>query len=306
MHAINYEAPTTVDQAVKLLAQHGEKARTLCGGTDLIIQLRAGVRRPEHVVDLKNIADLRRISFSMQHGLKLGAAVPAIEVHENADMRRYYPGLTEAAHLIGSLQIQSRASVGGNLYNGSPAADTIPALIAVGAKCRVAGPKGERIVAAEDFCTGPGRTVLQPDEILVEFQIPAPARHASDAYLRFIPRNEMDIAVVGVGAALTLDLADDRCIDARIALGAVGPTPIFAKEAGAALIGKKLDAAAIEKAAQAATAASSPIDDMRGTAEFRRHIVGVLTRRVVTIAADRARTAQSRLAGGFPTSTGAN
>ncbi|MGO9264813.1 MAG: FAD binding domain-containing protein [Candidatus Binataceae bacterium] len=294
MHAINYEAPTTVDQAVKLLARHGEKARTLCGGTDLIIQLRAGVRRPEHVVDLKNIADLRRISFSMQHGLKLGAAVPAIEVHENADMRRYYPGLTEAAHLIGSLQIQSRASVGGNLCNGSPAADTIPALIAVGAKCRVVGPKGERIVAAEDFCTGPGRTVLQPDEILVEFQIPAPARHASDAYLRFIPRNEMDIAVVGVGAALTLDLADDRCIDARIALGAVGPTPIFAKEAGAALIGKKLDAAAIERAAQAAIAASSPIDDMRGTAEFRRHIVGVLTRRVVTIAAERARTAQSR------------
>jgi carbon-monoxide dehydrogenase medium subunit len=294
LHAINYEAPTTVDQAVKLLARHGEKARTLCGGTDLIIQLRAGVRRPEHVVDLKNIADLRRISFSMQHGLKLGAAVPAIEVHENADMRRYYPGLTEAAHLIGSLQIQSRASVGGNLCNGSPAADTIPALIAVGAKCRVVGPKGERIVAAEDFCTGPGRTVLQPDEILVEFQIPAPARHASDAYLRFIPRNEMDIAVVGVGAALTLDLADDRCIDARIALGAVGPTPIFAKEAGAALIGKKLDAAAIERAAQAAIAASSPIDDMRGTAEFRRHIVGVLTRRVVTIAAERARTAQSR------------
>jgi CO/xanthine dehydrogenase FAD-binding subunit len=294
LHAINYEAPTTVDQAVKLLAQHGEKARTLCGGTDLIIQLRAGVRRPEHVVDLKNIADLRRISFSMQHGLKLGAAVPAIEVHENADMRRYYPGLTEAAHLIGSLQIQSRASVGGNLCNGSPAADTIPALIAVGAKCRVVGPKGERIVAAEDFCTGPGRTVLQPDEILVEFQIPAPARHASDAYLRFIPRNEMDIAVVGVGAALTLDLADDRCIDARIALGAVGPTPIFAKEANAALIGKKLDAAAIEKTAQATIAASSPIDDMRGTAEFRRHIVGVLTRRVVTIAAERARTAQSR------------
>jgi len=294
LHAITYEAPTTVDQAVKLLARHGEKARTLCGGTDLIIQLRAGVRRPEHVVDLKNIADLRRISFSMQHGLKLGAAVPAIEVHENADMRRYYPGLTEAAHLIGSLQIQSRASVGGNLCNGSPAADTIPALIAVGAKCRVIGPKGERIVAAEDFCTGPGRTVLQPDEILVEFQIPAPARHASDAYLRFIPRNEMDIAVVGVGTALTLDLADDRCIDARIALGAVGPTPIFAKEAGAALIGKKLDAAAIEKAAQAAIAVSSPIDDMRGTAEFRRHIVGVLTRRTITIAAERARTAQSR------------
>jgi len=294
LHAINYEAPTTVDQAVRLLAAHGEKARALCGGTDLIIQLRAGVRRPEWVVDLKNIADLRRISFSIQHGLRLGAAVPAIEIHENADMRRYYPGLTEAAHLIGSLQIQSRASVGGNLCNGSPAADTTPALIALAAKCRVVGPRGERIVPAEDFCTAPGRTVLAPDEILVEFQIATPAGHASDAYLRFIPRNEMDIAVVGVGAALSLDLADDRCTAARIGLGAVGPTPIFAREAGAALVGKRLDSAAIENAARAAIAASSPIDDMRGTAEFRRHIVGVLTRRVLTIAIERARLAQSR------------
>ena len=294
MHAINYENPTTVDQAVKIMTAHGEKARALSGGSDLIIQMRAGVRRPQYVVDLKNISELRKISFSLQHGLKLGAAVPAIEIHENADMRKYYPGLTEAAHLIGSLQIQSRASVGGNLCNGSPAADTTPALIALGAKCRVVGPKGERIVAAEDFCTSPGRTVLQPDELLIEFQIPGPAAHSSDAYQRFIPRNEMDIAVVGVGVSLTLDLADDRCIAARIALGAVGPTPIFATAAAAALVGKKLDAATIAKAAQAAIAASSPIDDMRGTAEFRRHIVGVLTQRVVTLAAERARTSSSR------------
>jgi CO/xanthine dehydrogenase FAD-binding subunit len=294
LHAINYEAPTTVDQAVKMLAAHGDKARALCGGTDLIIQMRAGVRRPEYVVDLKNIADMRKISFSMQHGLKLGAAVPAIEIHENADMRKYYPGLTEAAHLIGSLQIQSRASVGGNLCNGSPAADTTPALIALAAKGRVVGPKGERMVPAEDFCTAPGRTVLEPGELLVDLHIPTPARHASDAYLRFIPRNEMDIAVVGVGAAVTIDPQDDRCVDARIALGAVGPTPIFAKDAGAALIGKKLDDASIEKAAQAAIAASSPIDDMRGTAEFRRHIVGVLTRRVLAIAIERARLSSSR------------
>jgi carbon-monoxide dehydrogenase medium subunit len=294
LHAITYEAPSTVDEAVKLMAAHGEKARPVCGGTDLIIQMRAGVRRPDFVVDLKNIAALRQISFSMQHGLRLGGAVAAIEIYENADMRRYYPGLTEAAHLIGSLQIQSRASVGGNLCNGSPAADTTPALIAVGAKARVVGPRGERIVAVEDFCTAPGRTVLQPDEILVEFQIPAPAAHSSDAYQRFIPRNEMDIAVVGVGAAVTLDLADDRCTAARIALGAVGPTPIFAREASAALTGRKLDAASIEQAAQAAIAVSSPIDDMRGTAEFRRHVVGVLTRRVVALAAERARLAQSR------------
>jgi carbon-monoxide dehydrogenase medium subunit len=277
-----------------MLAAHGEKARPLCGGTDLIIQMRAGLRRPEHVVDVKNIPDLRRISFDLQHGLRLGAAVPAIEVSENADMRRYYPGLTEAAHLIGSLQIQSRASVGGNLCNGSPAADTTPALIALGAKARVVGPKGERMVVVEDFCTGPQRTVLESGELLVDFHIDAPARHSSDAYLRFIPRNEMDIAVVGVGGSVTLDLADDRITDARIALGAVGPTPIFAKEASQALVGKKIDNAAIERAAQLAIAAASPIDDMRGTAEFRRHVTGLLTRRVLAKAIERARLNEGR------------
>jgi CO/xanthine dehydrogenase FAD-binding subunit len=296
LHEINYEAPKTVSDAVKLLASHGEKARPLCGGTDLIIQLRAGVRRPEHVVDIKNVAEMRRIEFSMQHGLRLGAAVPCIEIYENADMRRYYPGLTEAAHLIGSLQIQSRASVGGNLCNGSPAADTTPALIALGAKCRVVGAKGERTVAVEDFCTAPGRTVLQPGELLVDIHIPTPAKNSSDAYLRFIPRNEMDIAVVGVGASVTLELDEDRCVEARIGLGAVGPTPIFAREASQVLTGKKLDAQSIERAAQAAIAASSPIDDMRGTAEYRRHVVGVLTRRALAKAIERARMAggQSR------------
>jgi len=293
LHAINYEVPNTVDAAVKLLATHGEQARPLCGGTDLLIQLRAGVRRPEYIVDVKNIPELRRISFSMQHGLRLGAAVACIELYENGDMRKYYPGLTEAAHLIGSVQIQSRASVGGNLCNGSPAADTTPALIALGAKCIVRGPGGERSVPGEDFCTAPGRTVLQPGELLVEFQIPAPARNSSDAYLRFIPRNEMDIAVVGVGAAVTLDLRDERITTARIALAAVGPTPIFAREASQALAGKPFNDESIERAAQLAIAATSPIDDMRGTAEFRRHVTGVLTRRVLAKAIERARETQT-------------
>jgi CO/xanthine dehydrogenase FAD-binding subunit len=294
LHAINYETPKTIAEAVKLLAAHGEKARPLSGGTDLIIQLRAGTRRPEFVVDVKQIPELHRISFSLKDGLHLGAAVSCIEIHENADMRKYYPGLTEAAHLIGSLQIQSRASVGGNLCNGSPAGDATPALIALGAKARIVGPGGERTVPVETFITAPGRTVLQPGDLLVEFLIDAPAKHSSDAYLRFIPRNEMDIAVVGVGGALTLDLGDDRVVDARIALGAVGPTPIFAAEASKSLIGKKLDAAAIENAGRLATSVATPIDDMRGTAEFRRHIVGVLTRRVLTIAADRARQSEQR------------
>jgi len=294
LHAINYEAPNTLKDAIALLAQHGEKARPLCGGTDLIIQLRAGLRRPDHVVDVKKIPELSKISFDLQKGLRLGAAVPAVEVYENADIRRYFPGLQEAAHLIGSNQIQSRASVGGNLCNGSPAADTTPALIALGAKCRVAGPKGERMVAAEEFCTAPGRTVLQPGEILVEFQIPVPAKRSSDSYLRFIPRNEMDIAVVGVGTSVTLDLDDDRFVDARIALGAVGPTPIYAVKASEALKGKKIDAATIDRAAKLAVEQSSPIDDMRGTAVFRRHLVGVLTRRTIGIAIERARTSESR------------
>jgi len=294
LHAINYEAPNTLKDAIALLAQHGEKARPLCGGTDLIIQLRAGLRRPDHVVDVKKIPELSKISFDLQKGLRLGAAVPAVEVYENADIRRYFPGLQEAAHLIGSNQIQSRASVGGNLCNGSPAADTTPALIALGAKCRVAGPKGERMVAAEEFCTAPGRTVLQPGEILVEFQIPVPAKRSSDSYLRFIPRNEMDIAVVGVGTSVTLDLDDDRFVDARIALGAVGPTPIYAVKASEAVKGKKIDAATIDRAAKLAVEQSSPIDDMRGTAEFRRHLVGVLTRRTIGIAIERARTSESR------------
>jgi CO/xanthine dehydrogenase FAD-binding subunit len=294
LHAINFESPNTVDEAVKLLAEHGEQARALCGGTDLIIQLRAGVRRPEYIVDIKNIREMRRIEFSMQHGLRLGAAVSCVEIYENGDMHKYYPGLTEAAHLIGSLQIQSRASVGGNLCNGSPAADTTPALIALAAKCRVVGPSGERMVPVEDFCVAPGRTVLKPSELLVEFQIASPARNSSDAYLRFIPRNEMDIAVVGVGASVTLDLNDDRISDARIGLAAVGPTPIFAREASQALVGKRINDDEIERAAQLAIAAASPIDDMRGTAEFRRHVTGVLTRRVLAKALERARTAQTR------------
>jgi CO/xanthine dehydrogenase FAD-binding subunit len=293
LHAINYEAPKTVDEAVKLLATHGDKARPLCGGTDLIIQLRAGVRRPEYVVDIKNIREMRRIEFSMQRGMHLGAAVPCIEIYENSDMRKYYPGLTEAAHLIGSLQIQSRASVGGNLCNGSPAADTTPALIALGAKGRVVGPAGERLVPVEDFCTAPGRTVLQAGELLVELQIPSPARNSSDAYLRFIPRNEMDIAVVGVGVSVTLDLTDERISEARIALAAVGPTPIFAREASQSLTGKRINDEAVERAAQLAISASSPIDDMRGTAEFRRHVTGVLTRRTLAKAIERARLTQS-------------
>jgi len=287
LHEFSYEAPSTVEEAVRLLAAPGDGARVLCGGTDILIQMRAGVRRPSRLVDVKGIAELRQISFDPKTGLRLGAAVPCIEVFESALMRKHYPGLTEAAHLIGSTQIQSRASVGGNLCNGSPAADTTPALIALGAVAHLVGPKGAREVPVEDFVTAPGQTVLQPGELLVELRIAPPRPHSSDCYLRLIPRNEMDIAVVGVGVSLTLE--GERCVAARIALGAVGSTQILARKAGDSLIGKPLDAAAIDNAARLAIEASKPIDDMRGTAEYRRHIVGVLTRRALAGAAQRAR-----------------
>jgi CO/xanthine dehydrogenase FAD-binding subunit len=287
LHAIQYEAPTSLEQAVGMLAEYGEKARPLCGGTDILIQLRAGTRQPDYVVDVKRIPELTGIAFDAKSGLRLGAAVPCIEIFENQTMRRHYPGLVEAAHLIGSLQIQSRASVGGNLCNGSPAADTTPALIALGATARLVGPKGERQVKVEEFVVSPGRTVIQPGELLVELLVPAPVKHSADAYLRFIPRNEMDIAVVGVGSAITLD--GDKCTAARIALGAVAATPLFAAKVSQALIGKKFEAATIENAAKLAMEQASPIDDMRGTAEFRKHLVGVLTRRTLERAAERAR-----------------
>lgn len=287
MYAFNYEAPSTLADALKIMKAHGDKARPICGGTDLLIQMRAGVRQPDFIVDIKRIKEMRELKFNARSGLRLGAAVSCIDVAENAEMQRHYPGLTEAAHLIGSLQIQNRASVGGNLCNGSPAADTTPALIALRARGRIVGPRSEREVPVEEFVVSPGRTILKPGELLVQLLIPAPAPHSSDAYLRFIPRNEMDIAVVGVGASVTL--SGDTIKAARIGLGAVAATPLFADQASESLIGKKLDENALATAARLASEKASPIDDMRGTAEYRNHVTGVLTRRALTIAVERAR-----------------
>jgi CO/xanthine dehydrogenase FAD-binding subunit len=287
LHAITYESPKSLAQALSLLSAAGEKGRLLAGGTDLLIQMRAGVRKPEQLIDAKSIPELQTLSFSAQDGLRIGAAVPCCRLIEDPAVRQHYPGLVEAAGLIGSVQIQSRCSLGGNLCNGSPAADTTPALIALGAICHVASSKGTRTVAVEDFVVSPGRTVLTADELLVEFRIPAPKPHSADCYQRFIPRNEMDIAVVGVGAAVTLN--GDTCTAARISLGAVAPTPLFAKEASASLVGKPLNESTIAAAAALAQQIAVPISDMRGTAEYRKHLVGVLTRRVLTTAAERAR-----------------
>ena len=287
MHAITYESPKSLTQALSLLAAAGEKGRMLAGGTDLIIQMRAGVRKPEQLIDAKSIPELQALSFSPQEGLRIGAAVSCCRLIEDPAVRQHYPGLVEAAGLIGSVQIQSRCSLGGNLCNGSPAADTTPALIVLGAVGHIASAKGTRAVAVEDFVVSPGRTVLQADELLVEFRIPAPKPHSADCYQRFIPRNEMDIAVVGVGASVTLD--GNTCTAARISLGAVAPTPLFAKEASASLVGKPLNDETVAAAAALAQQLAKPITDMRGTAEYRTHLVGVLTRRVLKTAAERAK-----------------
>lgn len=288
MNDFTYEVAKTVEDAVKLLAAAGDKGRVLCGGTDILIQMRSGVRRPELLVDVKQIPEMREMSFDPRQGLRLGAAVPCIEIHESPMMHKNYPGLTEAAHLIGSLQIQNRASVGGNLCNASPAADTSPALLAVGARAKVVGPAGSREIPVENFFSGPGRNVLAAGELVSQILVPPQPPHGADAYLRLIPRNEMDIAIVGAGAAIVLD--GDRCVSARVGLGAVAPTPLLAAKAAEALVGKKFDEQAVERAVEAVREASSPITDMRGTVEYRRHVIGVLARRALLSAAERARS----------------
>lgn len=282
---MRYEAPTTVADAVRLMADDPE-ARPLAGGTDLLVQYHAG-RRPSAFVDLKRIPELVGIELDAD-GLELGAATTAAEIWESEEIRTLWPGFAEAVHLVGSEQIQGRASVGGNLCNGSPAADTTCPLIVNRAKALIAGPGGERTIDVEDFVTGPGRTALGAGEVLVAVLLPRPAPRTADAYLRLIPRSEMDIAVAGAAVSVTLD-ASGTCTAARVAVAAVAPTPLLVQEAADALIGTRLDEEALEKAGAAATAAARPIDDKRGPADYRRRVVGVLTRRAAANAAARAK-----------------
>ncbi len=291
MQAFDYVRASSVDEVVSLLAQNGDQARVLSGGTDLLVALREGRRRASLVIDVKGLPETGRIEYSADTGLTFGASVPCHRLYDNAEIAAAYPGLIDAAHIIGGVQIQGRASIGGNLCNASPAADSIPALIALAATCTVAGPSGTREVKAEDFCVAPGRNQLQSGEFLVSIHIPAPQPGFGAAYLRFIPRNEMDIAVVGAGAAVQLDESRTRFVSARIALGAVAPTPLYVAEAGAALAGKPVNAASIEEAAKLAQAAARPISDMRGTAEYRKHLSAVLPRRALEQAVARAKAA---------------
>ena len=287
---IDYARPESLDEAVKLLADGGGKARPLAGGTDLIVLLRTNAERvgsPDLVVDVKGIPELNELSYNDDDGLTLGAAVECYKVYSCETIACKYPGLTDAATLIGGIQIQGRASIGGNLCNATPSGDSIPALIALGATANVTGPNGSRQVAVEDFCTGPSRTVLGSDELLVSISIPAPKAGSGARYIRFIPRNEMDIAVAGAG--VSVEIEDGTFTSARVALASVAPTPLFVQEAGDSLAGKPVNDESIAEAASIASAAAKPITDMRGTAEYRTHLCEVLTRRALNTAVERAK-----------------
>ena len=284
---MRYEIPTSVNDAVGLLAAGGAGARVMAGGTDLLVQLRSGIFEPDLVVDIKRIDETRTITEE-NGGYRVGAAVAGAELNEQPTLPKVWPGVAEAFDLIGSVQIQGRASLGGNLCNASPAADSVPALIAAEVTCKIAGPNGTREIPVEEVCTGPGKTSLGQGEFIVSFFLPARAANSSDAYLRFIPRTEMDIAVVGAGVSLTLD-ADGTCTHARVALGAVAPTARLVDDCGKALVGTKLDDDALAALAAAASAACNPINDKRGTIEYRTKVAGVMATRAAKIAYARAK-----------------
>ena len=284
-----YAAPTSIEEALSVLesqANDGHRTQILAGGTDVLVQLRSIDKEPRTLVDIKHLAETNELSIGADE-IFIGAAIPSAALNENDELKGLLPGLIEAADLIGSTQIQGRATIGGNLCNSSPAGDTIPALVAVSAVCVIASPGGSREVDVGDFVTGVGQNCLESNEFLVGLKIPRPGNNSADAYLRFIPRTEMDIAVAGAGVALTLD-DGGTCTAARVAIGAVAPTVLLVEAAASALVGTKVDDDALNAAAAACSDAASPITDKRGTVEYRKKVVGVLCKRAGGIARDRA------------------
>ena len=289
MQDFRYALAHSIDEATKLLTQNGDMARVLAGGTDLLVQMRNKSRVVGLVVDIKQIPEVNELSFDSQTGLSIGAAVPCLRICDHPSVATLYPGLVDAISLIGGSQIQARATVGGNLANASPAADAIPALIVHEATCDLAGRNGFRQVTVEAFCVGPGQTILENGELLVRLHVNPPVAGFGAHYLRFTPRNEMDIAVVGAAASVVLE--DDGHVfrSGRIALGAVAPTPILSRDAGDYLAGRSVSREVIEQAASLAAESASPITDVRGTASQRKHLANVLTRRALERASQRAK-----------------
>ncbi len=280
MQPFEFAAPKSLDEALELLASPNGRIRALAGGTDLIDQLRVGRKQASLVMDIKNIPELNRLEY-IGDGLHIGAAVSCTNVHKFAPVMENYTALAQSAGLVGSVQIQNRAAIGGNICNAAPSADAIPSLLIYDARAVIVGPKGQREMPMEEFFVGPGQTALNEDEILMEVVLPPPPANSASYYLRFIPREEMDIAVAGVGSLVVLDPGSGKCTRARIALAAVSPTPTRARDAEAVLEGSKIDETLIREAGEKAVNHCNPIDDVRGTIQYRKELVKVLTRRTL-------------------------
>jgi carbon-monoxide dehydrogenase medium subunit len=291
LRSFEYLAPQTIDEAVRLLAEHGDKARPIAGGTDIVVQMKESATRfpyPQYLIGLNRISELKGIEFSESAGLRIGAGATMAEIAESPLVRERYTALAEGVGVVGSLQTMNMATIGGNVCNAAPSADTAPALLAFEAQAVIAGRSGRRSIDLDQFFAGPGQTTLGTGELLAEIRVPAPARRTGSAYRRHTPRKQMDIAVVGITAVVTLD-DGGRIERARIALGAVAPTPVRAQKAEASLAGQMASDKAFARAAEIAAGECSPISDQRGSAEFRRHLVLVMTERMLREAAARAR-----------------
>jgi carbon-monoxide dehydrogenase medium subunit len=287
MNRFEYFEPATLAEAVALLGRWSGRVSVLAGGTDLLVEMKEHLRRPDYVVNIKRIPGMAELGYDVARGLKFGALVTSREIELSPAVREKYPGLAQAVRELGSIQVRNRATVVGNICRASPSADTLPPLIADGASARIYGPAGERVVPLEEFFTGPGRTVLAPDELVTEITVPAPPPRTGKVYIKHGRRKAMELATVGVAVSLTL--AGDACGEVRIALGAVAPTPIRARQAEALLRVRPVDARLIAQAAAAAMAESRPIGNVRASAEYRRQMVGVLTRRAIEQALELAR-----------------
>jgi carbon-monoxide dehydrogenase medium subunit len=302
MKSFTYHAPESLTQALTLLAAKKKKSRLLAGGTDLLVQMRRGLHQSDHLIDVKRIPELNRLTYDPSEGLTVGAAVTCAALRERREVKEHYPALFDAVSLIGGTAIQNRATLGGNLCNAAPSADTIPAMIVLQARCTIEGSDGKRTLAVEEFCKGPGETVLGDSDILLAIHFPPPPPRSGGSYLRFIPRSEMDIAVAGAGVWVKLgskgeSAKNEKIAEARIALGGVAPTPLFVQRAGEALNGASPDEASFQKAAEIALAAVRPISDARGTEAQRRHLAGVMVKRALRVALERAREAGRRTPG---------
>ena len=281
MKRFEYLEARTVRQAISMLQRYGENACMVAGSTDFLVRWRTGVWNPDHVINIQRVAGLSRITYSGRNGLRIGALVTIRAVEQHAAVRRYYPALAAAAASFAGVQVRNLATVGGNICNASPSGDMIPALLVFGSECKIVGADGERVVALDKFFTGPGQTVLQHGELLTEIRVPVPARNTGSHYIKHSPRGAMDIATVGVASLVSLDGRNGPCAEARIALGAVAPTPIRAYSAEDSLRGQTLTQGLLIDTANLARDGIRPIDDIRGSAEHRKEIVGVLTRRTL-------------------------